>query len=48
VNDIMAITVRTDVVDGEGQVRDASRIEDGVQIDAFWLLTAPIDQMSVR
>lgn len=28
-----------------GQVRDASRIEDGVQIDTFWLLTAPIDQI---
>ena len=28
-----------------GQVRDASRIEDGVQIDTIWLLTAPIDQI---
>lgn len=28
-----------------GEVRDASRIEDGVQIDTLWLLTAPIDQV---
>jgi hypothetical protein len=28
-----------------GQVRDASRIEDGVQIDTLWLATAAIDQV---
>ena len=30
-----------------GQVRDAARIEDGVQIDTLWLLTAPIDQVLI-
>jgi hypothetical protein len=28
-----------------GQVRDAARIEDGVQIETLWLVTAPIDQV---
>jgi hypothetical protein len=28
-----------------GEVRDASRIEDGVRIETLWLLTAPIDQV---
>jgi hypothetical protein len=28
-----------------GQVRNAARIEDGVQIETLWLVTAPIDQV---
>lgn len=28
-----------------GQIRDASQIEDGVRIDTWWLLTAPVDQV---
>jgi hypothetical protein len=28
-----------------GEVRDATRIEDGIQIDTLWLVTAPIDQI---
>ena len=28
-----------------GEVRNAARIEDGVQIETLWLVTAPIDQV---
>ncbi len=30
-----------------GQVRKAAQIEDGVQIDSLWLVTAPIDQVLI-
>jgi hypothetical protein len=30
-----------------GEVRTAAQIEDGVQIDTLWLLTAPIDQVLI-